>query len=440
MNLYVGIDLGTSGCRAIAIDSAGRECAGSAVAFPEPLRRGPAVEQDPDIWWRATCTVLRDLGAANRATAIAAIAVDGTSGTLLLADDRGAPLGPALMYIDARSRQEAAEIAAAAPSASGAHGASSSLAKLLWLQRHGDLGRARYALHQADWISGRLAGRYGVSDYNNALKLGYDAVRLEWPGWLGSLPIRPCLLPAVVAPGTALGAIDRDVADSLSVSRQARVIAGTTDSVAAFCATGAADAGDAVTSLGSTLVLKVLGPSPVYAPEYGVYSHRFGDRWLVGGASNSGGAVLRQYFSDSEMALLTDAIDPDTPTGLDYYPLPATGERFPLADPAFAPRLTPRPANDALFFQGLLEGIARIECAGYRRLAALGVPFPLALRSVGKGAGNRPWTALRQKLLGIPFVAARHDEAAYGAALIARDGCIGPAGRRHDPAAEAGNA
>ncbi|KAF0193217.1 MAG: carbohydrate kinase FGGY [Gammaproteobacteria bacterium] len=428
MNLYVGIDLGTSGCRAIAIDATGTEHARSAVAFPEPLRRGPEVEQDPDIWWQATCAVIRGLVSQNPDACIAGIAVDGTSGTLLLADDRGNPLGRALMYNDARSQPEAAVIASCAPAESGAHGASSSLAKLLWLQRRGDTGRARYALHQADWIGGRLAGVYGVCDYNNALKLGYDAVQLAWPDWLRTLPIRQQLLPDVVAPGDTIATVDATVADALSLSREARVIAGTTDSVAAFCATGAVDIGDAVTSLGSTLVLKILAQSPVYAPEYGVYSHRFGDRWLVGGASNSGGAVLRQYFSDARMAALSDQIHPETPTGLDYYPLPATGERFPVADPALEARVTPRPADDALFFQGLLEGIARIESAGYRQLAALSAPFPRTLRSVGTGSKNARWTTLRRIMLGVPFVPARHSEAAYGAALIARNGCTGRAG------------
>ena len=86
MNLYVGIDLGTSGCRAIAIDDEGNEHASSARAFPLPLRRGPEVEQDPEIWWRITCEVLRGLCVKIRGAAVAGIAVDGTSGTLLLAD------------------------------------------------------------------------------------------------------------------------------------------------------------------------------------------------------------------------------------------------------------------------------------------------------------------------------------------------------------------
>ncbi len=65
--------------------------------------------------------------------------------------------------------------------ASGAHGASSALAKLLYLLTDGYIGDARHAVHQADWIAGRLANRHGISDENNALKLGYDPVARAWP-------------------------------------------------------------------------------------------------------------------------------------------------------------------------------------------------------------------------------------------------------------------
>lgn len=74
--------------------------------------------------------------------------------------------------------------------------------------------------------------------------------------------------------------------------------------------------------------------------------------WLVGGASNTGGAVLRQLFTDSELQRLTARIDPSCPSGLDYYPLTVPGERFPVNDPTLQPRMTPRPDDDALFLQG----------------------------------------------------------------------------------------
>ena len=140
----------------------------------------------------------------------------------------------------------------------------------------------------------------------------------------------------------------------------------------------------------------------------------------MGGASNAGGSVLRRFFTAQQIDNYSRLMQPQTPTGLDYYPLPAPGERFPVCDPALQPRLTPRPASDVEFLQGILEGLARIEQRGYARLAALGAPYPERVISVGGGAGNAPWTLIRRQMLDVPVTAARHQEAAYGAALLAR--------------------
>ena len=92
-----------------------------------------------------------------------------------------------------------------------------------------------------------------------------------------------------------------------------------------------------MTSLGSTLAIKLLSEVRVEDDaRYGLYSHRLGSGWLVGGASNTGGAVLRRHFSDAELAELTRRMDAAKPTGLDYYPLTAPGERFPGGCPEWA--------------------------------------------------------------------------------------------------------
>ena len=414
--LHLGLDIGTSGVRAIVIDTAGAVVAQAVAAMPPPLREGDSVLQDAEVWWQAVAEVLDDVVELGR---VRAIAVDGTSGTLLLADARGRPRGPARLYNDAACREEAARIKAVASPDSGAHGATAALAKLLRLQSDPD---AAHALHQADWIAGRLLGRFGTSDENNALKLGYDVVRRDWPGWFGKLAVRMALLLTVVPPGRALGPIDAAMARRFGFSPDAVIVAGSTDGCAAFIAPGAAAVGEGVTSLGSTLVLKLLSDRPIFAPDQGVYSHRLGERWLVGGASNSGGAALLRFFDEARMRALTEWLEPDRPTGLDYYPLPAPGERFPIADPTLEPRVKPRPADDATFFQGLLEGIAAIEARAYRTLAGLGAPPLRSVRTVGKGAGNRGWSTIRARCLGVPLLDPASQEAAYGAALLARQG------------------
>ncbi|TAM45417.1 MAG: carbohydrate kinase [Gammaproteobacteria bacterium] len=418
-SLYLGIDFGTSGCRALAIDAAGEIHAQADTPIPAPRQQGQEVTQDPRDWWRALIATLQNLFAQIDRKQIRALAVDGTSATLLLCDVRGEPLTPALLYNDRRASSQAARIATVAPAESAAHGITGSLAKLLWLMEAGHTGGAIHALHQADWIAGRLTGRFGHSDYNNCLKLGYDAERLVWPDWLAGLGIRKEWLPQVHAPGTHLGRVRADVAHDLGLPAQAQVVAGTTDGVAAFLAAGAQAPGEGVTSLGSTLVLKLLSDRPVSSPKHGVYSHRLGRGWLAGGASNSGGAALAKFFSPEQLRTLTPMLKPEAPTGLDYYPLPAPGERFPINDPLLPPRLEPRPPDDTVFLQGMLEGIARIETQGYALLAQLGAPKLKAVFTTGGGAQNAAWEHIRARQLGVPLRHARSEQAAYGTALLA---------------------
>ncbi|MCF6324220.1 MAG: FGGY-family carbohydrate kinase [Gammaproteobacteria bacterium] len=419
MALFLGIDVGTSGCRAVVIDEHGTQIATHHVTMVTPSQKNAQRSQNGVIWWQAVCLLLKEFGSMVPINEVSAIAVDGTSSTLLITDENGTPLHHGLMYNDARSHKEAEQIAAIAPAESAAHGASSALAKLLWLQKQGIPENARHVLHQADWIAGRLSGQFGISDENNCLKLGYDVINRCWPEWFEQLGVDCSLLPEVTVPGTTIGTVQNELANQLGLSPQTRVVSGTTDSIAAFLATGASEVGDAVTSLGSTLVLKVLSDKPVFAPEFGVYSHRLNDRWLVGGASNCGGTTLLQHFSSEQLAAMTPQLNPDIPTGLDYYPLPSIGERFPVNDPGLSPGITPRPTDDVHYFQGLLEGIATVEQQGYRLLTELGTPYPTKVLTMGGGAQNPAWNRIRQNRLGIPVEVNKNTETALGSAILA---------------------
>ena len=406
METALGIDLGTSGLRVAVLDAAGREVAHAGVPLP------PARATEPVAWLEALEAAL----ARVPLDAVRRIAVAGTSGTLLAVDAAGAPIGPPAMYNAPAPAEAVAAIARIAPAGSPARGATSPLAKALGMQTRPGVARL---LHQADWIAGTLLGRFRHSDENNALKTGYDPVARRWPDWLAATGLDTALLPEVAVPGTPLGEV---AARRFGLPRGAVVCAGTTDGCASFLAAGASAAGEGVTVLGSTLTLKLACDRPVAAPEYGVYSHRLGALWLAGGASNSGGRALARHFDPAALARLSACIDPSRPSGLDYYPLPGPGERFPIADPALPPRDTPRTAADAAFLHGLLEGIARIEALGYRRLAELGAPPLRSVRSLGSGAANATWTAIRARLLGVPMLPARSAEAAVGAALLALRG------------------
>ena len=418
----IGIDLGTSGCRGISIDHRGRIVAQAETSLPPSTSPYPAWrEQQPEDWWQATVQVIRQLLAATRHCQTAAIAVDGTSSTLLLTDPAGQPLTAALMYNDQRAAAQCATLAGVAPSGAAVHSPSSSLAKLLWLLEQEAATHSR-ALHQSEWISGRLCGRFDLGDENNCLKLGYDPVNRCWPSWMEKLQLPDGILPNVIPPGAVMGSIDPASAALTGLPDTCQVIAGTTDSTAAALAAGLERPGDALTSLGSTLVCKLLSDAPLFDAGYGIYSHRIFGKWLTGGASNTGGTVLQQHFSEEELESLSRRIDPARSLCLDYYPLPGRGERFPVNDPDKLPRLTPVPKDRARFLQGLLEGITRIEKSAYQRLQELGAGYPKRVFSSGGGARNATWMAMRQRLLCRPVLPARHLQAAYGAAQIARRG------------------
>jgi sugar (pentulose or hexulose) kinase len=411
--MYLGLDFGTSGARACVIDNA------KAIVWEHHVTYLDPAKQSPSDWRNALHSLLSALP-KDIAAGLHGIALDGTSGTVLLCDEALQPCSPALLYHDSRAHQQAEQLKSIAPDRNTVCTATSGLAKFLWLVQQDDVEQAVYFLHQADWLTALLSGQPGSSDYHNALKTGYDVERMCWPDWVMALP-HSHLLPRVLAPGEVIGQIQPDIAAHFGINPQCLIHAGTTDSTAAFIAAGVDETGIGVTSLGTTLVLKQLSPQRIEAPEYGVYSHRYGDLWLVGGASNAGAGVLRHYFDDGRLAALSAQIDPRCDSPLDYYPLEGIGERFPVNDARLAPRLEPRPDSDVEFLHGLLQGLARIETAGYARLAELGAPSLERVLNNGGGARNDTWRILRERLLGVPVGTAAHSEAAYGSALLCLD-------------------
>ena len=329
MSLCLGIDIGTNGARIIVVDATGAAVARAVQPMAPPRREGDRAEQDPAIWWEAVLAAFAAIAGQIDLTTVRRIAVDGTSGTLLLIDDAGRPQGPGIMYNDARGGAAAKRIAAVAPGESGAHGATSALARLMTLREAEAGARAFRVMHQADWIAGRLASKFGVSDENNALKTGYDPVARAWPAWIEDLDVPRSLLPAVRPPGALLGPVAPAIARELGLDPGAEIRVGTTDGIAAFLATGAATIGDAVTSLGTTLVVKVLAEAPVFDVASGVYSHRLGNRWLAGGASNSGGAALLAHFSAERLAALTTDASTRAPDRLSLLSLTCEGRALP---------------------------------------------------------------------------------------------------------------
>ena len=99
------------------------------------------------------------------------------------------------------------------------------------------------------------------------------------------------------------------------------------------------------------------------------------------------------------------------------------GELFPVRDPHLAPRLEPRPEDDAVFLQGILEAMSRTEATAYKLLEKLGATPVTEIRTAGGGARNDKWLALRRREIGLEAIsAAEYGEASYGAALLGKRG------------------
>lgn len=419
--MYLGIDFGTSGCRAVVIDAGKNIIAEARQPLPAPVEHNGRIEQDPALWLEALAALFADLSSKVDLSTLKKLATDGTSGTVLITDEQGRPLTPALMYNDSSSVEAVERIAQACPLDQHlTMTASSGLAKAI--QLCAGLPQERvHILNQADFLSNHLANPWGISDYHNALKLGYDAEALQWPDWVISLlPVNS--LPQVLEPGSEIGTIDSAKAKQFGLPETLVICSGSTDANAAFIATESTRPGDAVTSLGSTLVLKILNSHPVQSLQYGVYSHRIGNLWLAGGASNSGAKILRQYFTNQQLIDYSKQITLTESSGLDYYPLSSVGERFPVNDIDKQPNLSPRPESDILFLQGLLEGLSQIEKDGYNKLVELGAEKPLQIQTMGGGTVNPQWMAMRQQLLGVPVICAAQTEASYGSALLCLQG------------------
>ena len=460
--LILGIDIGTSGVRGCLVsvpkdtdmsDEKYLETILYESSIAMPISQKSSVEgssmQDPLIWTTAFETLFTALATSPYFKDVQHIVADATSSTVLLCSSQGKALTDALMYNDQQAKSQALQIKNIIDQekcTTAATGPNSTLAKcLLLIEQLGakQINSSRqtnvHICHQIDWFNYWLTGELGMTDENNALKLGYDSIKQAWPSWVSECLMQKSnsaglliTLPKVHKPGEVLACISTAFSKKWTLNPKTKVHAGTTDSVAGFLASGAQHIGDGVSSLGSTLAVKLISEKPIFNVKFGVYSHRLGDQWLVGGASNSGGAVLLHYFDLDEIKQRVSILEQprerliwqnqDNP---DYYPLSKTGERFPIANPALLARLPKRNANASdteknQFLLNLLQGLANVEQLCYQQLEALGAAPLKRLYSVGGGTRNRVWMAHRKMYLNTLFTQADSLDAAFGVTRLIR--------------------
>jgi sugar (pentulose or hexulose) kinase len=423
--IWLGIDLGTQSVRVMAIDESGK-IVGMGSHKLTSRRDGPRHEQEPEDWWNAVAvaakTALKDLPRE----AIRGLAVDGTSGTVLLVDGSGRGVTPALMYDDGRATEETKRVNEVGASLWASLGynrmqAAWGLPKLLWLLReYGGRSADVHLAHQTDFINRRLVGRAVATDTSNALKTGVDLIRQDWPREIFErLGVSGSILPEVVRPGVSLGIVCAKAAQETGIPEGTPVIAGMTDGCAAQIGAGALRPGSWNSVLGTTLVLKGVSSELIRDPLGVVYSHRSPDgNWLPGGASSVGAGILGKHFPGRDLESLNEkACDHESPAVV--YPLLARGERFPFHAPDAEGFMLGTPTDETGLYVALLQGVGFVERLCFDYLDLLGAPIGGDLLLTGGGAKSRSWCQLRADILGRTVSVPENAESVLGMAILA---------------------
>ncbi|RPE08513.1 carbohydrate kinase [Chitinophaga lutea] len=414
MDYFIGIDVGTQGARVLLADETGRPVA----AFEEqfPLHRE---EQDPEHWWAACLRCLEQLPTGYN---VKAIAVTSTSGTIIPLGRNGLPLHNAIMYSDGRQAEQGARCRQLAlahhPDGYTGFNTSSGLPKMLWfIEQYPHKTEQLYKfIHAADYITGKLCGRFDRSDFTNVLKSGYDVEGQRWPEYIWEkLPLRREWLQEAVPSGTPLGPVTARIK---GLPDNVMVVAGMTDGCASQVASGAVNPGDWNTTIGTTLVVKGVTLAAVKDPEDRLYSHRHPEGyWMPGGASNTGADWVTKLFA-GRIDALNEAAAQLCPTPYLVYPLLQRGERFPFVAPQAEGFATPG-LSDEEHFTAAMEGVAYIEKLAYEMIEKLSGEKVKAVYTAGGASNSNVWLHIRSNVLNLPLYKMQQVSGAAGAAILA---------------------
>jgi len=386
---------------------------------------GAAHEQDANSWWRAVCHTIKELRQTleteGRWRHLAGIAVTSTSGSLVLTDSLGEPLRPAMLYDDGRAGAVANELNQRLPAGEVQINASYSLAKALWVrqQEPSVWARASFIMHPADWLNAKLTGEWGICDYSDALKLGYDQEKGEWAAAVGLAVIPASLFPRVVAPGDQVGVVSARASQETGLAAGVTVLAAASDGLASLVGSGASEPGHANTTLGTTLVWKVLTPNkPDLGP--GMCCHHLPNNlWVPGAASNTGPGSLKLEETGVTPAEMDQRAAPHLPSEIQCYLLGARGERFPFLNPQAVTFLDGNPKCPSEAYAAQLQSLACVERCGYERLQMGGVGVGHIVFSAGSAAASPVFSQLRANVLNRTVVRCANPTASFGAAILA---------------------
>ncbi|MFY9235444.1 MAG: xylulokinase [Fimbriimonadaceae bacterium] len=431
MAKLLGIDVGTSGARALLIDEAGRVLRQSSAAYPISTPRPLWSEQNPEDWWQGVCRCIEAIGERQ----VDAIGITGQMHGSVFLDARDEVIRPAILWNDQRTAAECAEIDAAVgrdkvrqitcnPPLTGFQ-----LPKILWLRNHELSGyqRLRSVLLPKDFIRFKLTG-VKATEHSDASGVGLlDVPNRTWSGeMMGLLELDPSLFPPTFESEEPTG----QTRATSGIEAGIPVVGGGGDQAAAGVGTGAVAEGILSVSLGTSGVVFTALDEPLYDPNSSVHTfcHANG-KWHAMGVMLACGGALR-WFRDTfhpgksydEVAELAAGAPPGC-EGLTFLPY-LTGERCPHNDPAATAAfagltLGHGPAHLA---RSVFEGISFGLVEANRELTKLGAAVR-EIRVTGGGAKSPFWLQMLADLLDSPCVIPEVDEGpAYGAAILAGAG------------------
>jgi len=439
MNLFLGIDVGTQGVRAILADAGGEVLAQASKCFPAQEMELPDgwSEQDPGLWWEKTMQVISENTCFAKRNNIdikrlKAIAVTSTSGTIIPLDKENNVLRRAIMYNDTRAALEAGLLnikgGSLCKKMGYAFSSSFALPKILWIKKNEPdiFSRTGRFVSPADYIVGHITGNFKVSDTSNVLKTGYDLIDKKWPSFIERLGISLNLFPEVKLPGEVIGEVGEEVEKETGIPKGVKVCAGATDGVASFFASGAVLPGEWNTTLGTTLVVKGVSEEMLKDKIGRFYSHLHPQGyWLPGGASSCGGECLKIKFKGG-LARLDEEAGNKIPTKIIVYPLVKIGERCPFVKGDAQGFMIGKTSDKSELYAAYLEGVGLVERWIYETIEELGGKVGEKIHVTGGGAKSNIWLKIRANILNKVLIRPAVPEAAYGAAIIASSGISFP--------------
>jgi xylulokinase len=434
--VVIGLDIGTSGARAVALNESGEVVAEAAQGYPLLSPRPGWTEQNPEDWWLASRKVLSEVAATVKGK-VEGIGLTGQMHGSVFLDANDQVIRPALLWNDQRTAKQCLEITdrigqqrllaiTGNPALTGFQAP-----KLLWLREAepANYEQVAHVLLPKDFIRLRLAGEYATDASDASGTLLLDLRRRSWSTEiLDALELRREWLPAVYEGPDETGRLQADVAADLGIPAGIPIAAGAGDNAAAAIGSGIVEAGLASSSIGTSGVL--FTPTAEFTPDPSGRLHAFchavpGGYHLMGVTLSAGGSLnwWRQVIGgqlDYDALIELAATAPIGSEGLLFLPY-LSGERTPHLDPSARGSFFGLTARHGLnhLTRAVMEGVTYSLADSLQVMIELGVQVN-HVRAVGGGARSRLWRQIQADVYGVPVHRTTVDEGpAYGAALLA---------------------